>query len=90
VLQGSALEKLAQREVELESTDSLLHELHTGQVRIQQLLVRSFQSHELRRVHTIREIKAYGTDWSAIADPEANRVNHIVEVFQVTLFEPER
>ena len=59
-------------------------------VTCQQILERSGEAHEPGRVDAVGEVGAYGSDRRFVADPEADRVNHIVEILIPVLIEAHR
>src|SRR3954454_12027857 len=76
--------------MKLELADPLLHINDIWKVWIQQVLIGAFQPPEPWRVDTVSKVKSNGADRRPIANTEPDRVNHVVEVLEISLFYPKR
>ncbi len=78
--------------MELESIDFLGHAARRAVIingALQQLLFCAFKAIEPRRIRTEREIEADGADGGTVAETEAYRLNHVVEVLKIVMVLPE-
>src|SRR5262249_46436808 len=55
----------------------------------QQLVARTLESEEARRIGTEAEVNADGSHGCAVADAEAGAMHHIVEILEIPLAEAE-
>jgi hypothetical protein len=62
----------------------------TARVALQQLERSTFEADKARRVDAVGEVAAHGPNRRLVAEPEADRVDHVVEVLAVALREAER
>src|ERR1035437_2200372 len=58
--------------------------------RVDQVLEASFEAKEVRRIDAVRQVDADGPDGRTVANPEAHRVNHVIEILKRALVHAER
>src|SRR5205085_7194183 len=82
--------RLSDREKVLNVAHTLLHAF-AGRAcagvhaRVDQILLRSIEAEKNRRIHTISQVHPKRPDRRAVANTEANRMHHVVEILKVAL-----